>query len=111
MTHTPPSEHDIHAYVDGHLEEPLPHKTLAEQVRLSDGHFARAFKRSFGLTPHAYVLERRIARAQAVMLESQMSLCEIAIACRSGMSMCCCRFASVPVPASIHRLNPSCCTR
>lgn len=59
----------------------LPLCRLAAEVRLSRGHFARAFKRSFGVTPHAYVTERRIARAKALMLAAETPLSTIALEC------------------------------
>ena len=57
---------------------------LAAAVRLSSSHFGRAFKISFGETPHSYILRRRIALARKLMLETQASLAEIALDC--GMS-------------------------
>ncbi|MBP0496398.1 helix-turn-helix domain-containing protein [Pararoseomonas indoligenes] len=68
-------------YVDANLEGQILQKHLAAQVRLSCGHFGRAFKQSFGVSPHSYVMERRIARAKAMMLESRMPLCDIALSC------------------------------
>jgi transcriptional regulator GlxA family with amidase domain len=68
-------------YVELHLEEQILQKDLAGEVRLSSGHFARAFKKSFGRTAHTYVMERRISRAQALMLETSMPLCEVALRC------------------------------
>ena len=54
---------------------------LAERVRLSSSHFCRAFKESIGISPHAYVIRRRIERAKAMMLETSDSLCQISFAC------------------------------
>ncbi len=44
---------------------------LAGLTRLSVRQFSRAFKVSFGLTPHAYVVHARIALAQQRMLQGQ----------------------------------------
>jgi AraC family transcriptional regulator len=54
---------------------------LAASARLSKSHFSRAFKTHFGRSPQQYILERRVARAQRLMLVSDSRLCEIAIAC------------------------------
>ena len=67
--------------IEDKLESALPQRDLAARVGLSTHHFARAFKHSFGQTPHMYVTERRIARAKDFMLSSNKSLCEIAVAC------------------------------
>lgn len=68
-------------FIEAHLDEPVPLHRLAAEVRLSRGHFARAFKRSFGRTPHAYLTERRIARAKSMMLRTTTPLSAIALAC------------------------------
>jgi len=43
-------------------------------------HFARAFKQSEGVTPHSYVLERRIERAQKLLAGTDIPLSRIALA-------------------------------
>ncbi|MDJ0388737.1 AraC family transcriptional regulator [Roseomonas sp. E05] len=67
--------------IESRLEFPILQQDLAAEVRLSTGHFARAFKQSFGRTAHAYVVSRRIERAKVLMLETPASLCEVALAC------------------------------
>jgi len=47
-------------------------------------HFAREFKRTAGITPHRYILRKRVERAEALVGGSDLSLSEIAIA--SGFS-------------------------
>ncbi|MCG7359758.1 AraC family transcriptional regulator [Roseomonas sp. ACRSG] len=68
-------------YVEAHLDRQILQKDLAAEVRLSSGHLARSFRRSFGCTPHAYVMEQRVGRAKALMARTDMPLCEIAIGC------------------------------
>jgi transcriptional regulator GlxA family with amidase domain len=68
-------------HVEMHLGRAILQKELAAQVRLSSGHFARCFRRSFGRTPHAYVMEQRIMRAKALMTQTTMRLCEVALCC------------------------------
>jgi len=50
-------------------------------VRLSAGHFCRAFKRSLGVAPVAYIAGRRVACAQHLMLATDEPLSQIALAC------------------------------
>jgi AraC-like DNA-binding protein len=69
--------------VKRHVEENLGKRIslaqLAALSRLSPSHFSRAFKESAGITPHAYVLARRVARAQLAMIASDAPLSQIAI--------------------------------
>jgi AraC-like DNA-binding protein len=52
---------------------------LAERCGLSIGHFARAFRQSFGSSFHKYLLEERVKRAQKLLRESNASLKQIAL--------------------------------
>jgi AraC family transcriptional regulator len=64
-------------YVENRLGGDLTVGELARAVDMSLFHFARAFKQSMGKTPHAYVLERRIAAAQSLVLNTTRPLNEI----------------------------------
>jgi AraC-like DNA-binding protein len=44
---------------------------LSEMAGMSPLQFLRAFRQSYGLTPHAYLVQRRIARAQSLLLRGQ----------------------------------------
>lgn len=71
----------IDRYLREHLEYPVLVETLAEQIPLSVSHFCRAFKITFGETPHAHIIRLRLELAQKLMLSTRMPLCEIALAC------------------------------
>ena len=51
-------------YIDANLRRVLSLDELSAQVHMSRFHFARLFKRSTGLSPHRFVLQRRIDRAR-----------------------------------------------
>jgi AraC family transcriptional regulator len=70
----------VHEYVESHLKENISLETLAGTSGLSIYHFARAFKRSQGVTPHHYLLQRRIQRASQLLTSSDLSMSEIAFA-------------------------------
>jgi AraC family transcriptional regulator len=71
----------LRAYIDSHLSETIHVKDLSGVARRSTAHFCRAFKRTFGETPHAYLTGRRLSRAKALMLEGDEPLSIIALLC------------------------------
>jgi len=71
----------VRDHIARHLERSIPVEDLAKLVSLSAGHFCRAFKESFGDTPHAYIIRMRLERAQELMLTSPEPLGQIALAC------------------------------
>jgi AraC-like DNA-binding protein len=71
----------VKAYVDVHLEAPIHIQDLARVAQRSGAYFCRAFKRTFGETPHGFILGRRLHRASELMLTSDASLSEIAASC------------------------------
>ncbi|KRR22571.1 hypothetical protein CQ13_28590 [Bradyrhizobium retamae] len=68
-------------HVDVNLDGAIRVKDLSEIARLSPAHFSRAFKRSFGEPPHAYIVRCRLERAMHLMLTTDYALTEIALAC------------------------------
>ena len=69
------------AYMDAHLTEPIRIEDLAELLNLSESHFSRAFRCTFGTSAHDYLTRRRIEVAQSLMLTSREPLCAIALRC------------------------------
>jgi AraC family transcriptional regulator len=59
----------------------VPLAEIAAACSLSSDHFARAFRRSTGLAPHAWLLQARVERAMALLRQPDPSLSEIALAC------------------------------
>ena len=68
-------------FIEARLERPIHLIELSEICKLSTAYFCRAFKRTFNQTPHSYIVAKRLAKAQTLMLTSDMMLSEIAIAC------------------------------
>ena len=73
--------HRITTHIEARLHTTITTDELAAIARLSPFHFARAFKRSFGDSPHRYVLRRRVERAQGLMLSTDAPLGQIALDC------------------------------
>ena len=73
------------ARIDQHLflslEKPVHVVELANITRLSKGHFQRAFKQTFQVSPHRYIVIFRLKHAKKLMLETRLPLSEIARAC------------------------------
>lgn len=70
--------HQLKEYIEKHLSEELTIATLADQVPMSQFHFARAFKAATGEPPHRYINQRRIERAKILLSLKQLSVAEIA---------------------------------
>jgi|SRR5271163_2833184 len=68
-------------FVDARLEKPIRLRELSEICKLSTAYFCRAFKRTFNETPHSYVVRRRLAKAETLMLTSDLLLSDIAFRC------------------------------
>jgi AraC family transcriptional regulator len=68
-------------FVDSQLAEAISLGQLAGLCALSEYHFARMFRESFGLPPHQYVLARRLNRAQELLRTTSQPLGDIALAC------------------------------
>ncbi|WP_095077722.1 helix-turn-helix domain-containing protein [Pseudomonas sp. Irchel s3h17] len=68
-------------YIDSQLAEPISLGQLAGMCALSEYHFARMFRESFGLPPHQYLLARRLAHARQLLRSTRQPLGEIALAC------------------------------
>jgi AraC family transcriptional regulator len=66
-------------FIEEHLADDFPLATLANLAQLSTYHFARAFKRSFGIPPHRYHTNRRIERARALLADPKASVADVAL--------------------------------
>jgi AraC family transcriptional regulator len=71
----------VKTHIEANLDSTIGVKALAELVKLSSFHFCRAFRDSFGDSPHGYVMRRRVERAQGLMLTTNASLGQIAADC------------------------------
>jgi AraC family transcriptional regulator len=71
----------VFEYVEARIEARLKVAEVAGSLSLSSSHFCREFKRTFGVTVHAYVMRRRIEIAQHLMLTTSEPLSEIALRC------------------------------
>lgn len=61
---TPPRLRALAAYLDAHCADEVSLDTLCRYTGLSPGHLIRSFKQHFRMTPHAYLINRRIQLGQ-----------------------------------------------
>jgi AraC-like DNA-binding protein len=64
---------------DSRYFEPLDVPALARAARLSPAHFSREFRRTFGESPHQYLLTRRLERAAALLRSTDRSVADICV--------------------------------
>jgi AraC family transcriptional regulator len=67
--------------IETELDTELSLASLAKESGYSRAHFLRMFRAATGLTPHQYVLERRLSAAQQLLRQSRMLLADIALTC------------------------------
>ncbi|WFU37431.1 AraC family transcriptional regulator [Bradyrhizobium sp. CB82] len=63
------------------LDGALPLARIASECGLSAAHFARAFRVSTGTPPHRWLMDQRIEQSKCLLVDSTLSLTEIAIKC------------------------------
>ena len=66
--------------MDRAYAQPLDVAALARMVHVSEAHFIRTFRATFGETPHRYLQRRRVERSMFMLRESERSVTEICFA-------------------------------
>jgi AraC family transcriptional regulator len=69
----------VREYIDANLEDDLSLADIAAVAELSQYHFARAFRRSVGVTPQQYVMQQRIERAKQLLADAELPLVEVSL--------------------------------
>ena len=64
-------------HADRHYADPLDLDTLAGVAGLSKFHFQRLFRATYGVTPAAYVSQRRVERAQDLLRATNLTVTEV----------------------------------
>lgn len=78
----PPRLRRVIERMEANLSESLDLETLAAESGYSRNHFLRTFRAATGLTPHRYLMNLRVQRAQTMMTtDGGKGLLEIALAC------------------------------
>ena len=68
-------------FIGANLQNDIRLKDLAEVANLSLFHFARAFRKATGQSPHRFVRECRLEKAKELLAEGSAPLADIALTC------------------------------
>ena len=66
-------------FADSRYAEPLGVDDMARAANLSRAHFSEQFKRTFGVSPHAYLLTRRLERAASMLRNTDYTVAYICV--------------------------------
>jgi AraC-like DNA-binding protein len=79
VAYAPPARHLLRAkdLADARYSEPIEVADMAGAAALSQAHFSREFRRTFGESPHHYLLTRRLERAAALLRMTDWTVAEI----------------------------------
>ena len=66
-------------YIEAHLDQRLTLSELAALAAISVPHFKVLFRETLGMPVHRYVVQRRVERAKALLLEGRLSVGQVAI--------------------------------
>ncbi|SPJ22309.1 GlxA family transcriptional regulator [Palleronia abyssalis] len=67
--------------MERHIEEPISPAILAREVDLSTRQLERLFRRYLNRSPKRYYMELRLSRARNLLLQTDMSVINVALAC------------------------------
>jgi AraC family transcriptional regulator, glycine betaine-responsive activator len=67
--------------MEDNLEDPLSPSTLAKQAALSTRQLERLFRRYLDRSPKRYYLELRLKKARSLLLQTDLSVINVALAC------------------------------
>jgi AraC-like DNA-binding protein len=81
MAFVPPARHLLRArdLADHRFAEPIGVEEMARAAGLSRAHFSREFKQAFRVSPHAYLLTRRLERAATLLRTTDRTVIEICL--------------------------------
>ncbi len=71
-------------FIDARLETKIGITELASNFGLSTSHFFRKFRKSFGMSPQAYIMRRRLSLAQDLLAKTNITMVDIAL--KAGFS-------------------------
>ena len=79
---------DLREFVAKNLDQDLSLAALARHAGMSSSCLSRWFRDQTGTTPHAFVVEARVAHAKQLLRTSKLSLIEVALAVGFSSQSC-----------------------
>lgn len=73
-----PAQRKIEGFIRENLASDIPAETLARIANLSVGHFNRAFRNSYGISPHQFLIEQRMTKAAMLLATTTIDVGTIA---------------------------------
>ncbi len=67
--------------IEGSFQSEISLASLAQEVGYSRGHFLKMFRTSTGMTPHRYLVKRRIDHARSLLKRREISIIDVAAYC------------------------------
>jgi AraC family transcriptional regulator len=71
----------LHDWMESNLHHDISLTAMAHEAKYSSTHLLRSFRASTGLTPHQYLLELRVAKAEGLLRGSRPRLIDVAVEC------------------------------
>jgi AraC-like DNA-binding protein len=68
-------------FLSAHLSDDPTVAELARECGLSSGYFSRAFRQTTGVTPHQWLIRKRVERGRQLLLGNGLGLADIALVC------------------------------
>ena len=69
---------NVKAWIDRHFAEAIVLEDLATMAHVSPSHFSAIFRQQIGVAPKAYLLRRRLDQAATLLMQTGLSIVEIA---------------------------------
>jgi AraC-like DNA-binding protein len=81
MAFVPPARHLLRAkdLADARYADAIDVDAMAQAAGLSRAHFSREFRRTFGVSPHAYLLTRRLEQAASLLRMTDRAVVDICL--------------------------------
>lgn len=100
-----PKLSEILALMETNLEEPLRPSDLAKTVNISTRQLERLFRRYLSATPKKYYTDLRLQRAQQLLLQTNMTVTAVGVACGFNTASHFSRLFRARFGTSPHRLR------
>jgi transcriptional regulator GlxA family with amidase domain len=100
-----PKLSEILALMETNLEEPLRPSALAKTVNISTRQLERLFRRYLSATPKKYYTDLRLQRAQQLLLQTNMTVTAVGVACGFNTASHFSRLFRARFGTSPHRLR------